>query len=208
MVAKGYTLEEFIHDMTAKMEQEPDEMKVLDYGSTLLERLVRNPECIPPQYRVPSGKGRTPGHGSYLLYRSPEGLFIQSAVYGPGDYVAPHDHHTWGMIGVLENVLYETRYRRLDDGARPDYAQLEKDRDALTKAGEVSLLIPGGDNIHDIYHHDDRPSVELHVYGKNMEKLPRCLFNVETGKTIQRMAASGRYDNEYSAPATSSAASG
>ena len=194
MVIKGYTLEDFIQDLTDKLKRETDEEKILDQGSALLERLVRNPECIPPQYRVPATSGKRPNHGEYLLHRSPEGLMITAVVWGPGDYIAPHDHHTWGMIGVLENVLHETRYRRLDDGSRPDYAQLEKDRAAIAKAGEVSLLIPGVDEIHEIHNPDDHATVEIHVYGKNLAGLDRCRFYPETDKVIP--FSSGKYDNE------------
>ena len=193
MVTKGYTLEDFIHDMTEKLRHETDQDKLLDQGSALLERLVSNPECIPPQYRVPSAKNKKRNHGNYLLHSSPDELLIQAVVWGPGDFVPPHDHHTWGMIGVLENVLHETRYRRLDDGSRSEYAQLEKDRVAIAKAGEVSLLIPGVDEIHEIHNPDDRPTVEIHVYGKDLAGLERCLFNLETGKVSRYM--SGKYDN-------------
>ena len=196
MVIKGYTLEDFIHDMTDKLKQETDPEKILDQGSALLERLVRNPDCIPPEYRTLSSKSKK-GHsnyGNYLLYRSPEGLTIQGVVWPPGGYVPPHDHHTWGMVGVLENVLEETRFRRLDDGSRPDYAQLEKDRIVVTKAGEVGLLIPGVDEIHEIYNGGDRPTVEIHVYGQDQAKLKRCTFDLETGKVTPRIL--GGYDNE------------
>ena len=197
MTTKGYTLEQFIHDMEDKLRKGTSEEKILDEGSDLLGRLVSNPECIPLEYRVPSGKGKRPGHGRYLLYNSPDGgLLISSLVWGPGDYIAPHDHHTWGMIGVLDNVLRETRYRRLDDRSRPDYALLEKDRVALSKAGDISLLIPDIDEIHEIHNTDDRPTAEIHVYGKDLGQLKRCLFNLETGKVTERASGTQKYDNE------------
>ena len=52
------------------------------------------------------------------------------------------------MIGVLDNALTETRFRRQDDRTRQDYALLEKDREMVVKPGDVSLLIPDVDEIH------------------------------------------------------------
>ena len=194
MAATRYTLDEFIHDITEELKAEADDEKILDRGSALLERLIRNPQCIPPDYRVPSGTGRNHNHGSYLLHRSPDGLLITVQVWGPGDHVGPHDHHTWGMIGVMDNVLQETRFRRLDDGSRPEYAHLEKDRMFYSRPGEVSLLIPGKDEIHQLDNPEDRPTVEIHVYGMDLAQIDRCQFDLETGGV--RPFISGSYDNE------------
>lgn len=93
-----------------------------------------------------------------MLQRSPNGLLVTAVVWGPGDHTDPHDHHTWGMISVMNNTLQETRFRRSDDGSQPDYAQLEKDRVSCFQPGEVSLLIPDVDEIHQMDNPSDRPT--------------------------------------------------
>ena len=70
------------------------------------------------------------------------------------------------MIGVMSNTLSETRFRRLDDRSNPEYALLEKDRVGTFSPGEVSLLVPDVDEIHQMDNHTDRPTVEIHVYGR------------------------------------------
>jgi len=194
MLTRGYTLDEFIHDMEGLIDGGADQASIFERGAPWLERLIGNPECIPPQYRVPVGKGPRPNHGSYLLHRSPNGLLITAVVWGPGDHTGPHDHRTWGMIGVMNNTLQETRFRRLDDGSRPDYAQLEKDRVGLFKPGEVSLLIPDVDEIHQMDNPSDRPTVEIHVYGRDLVGLPRSRFDLNTGRVRPFMTE--KYDNE------------
>ncbi|MDQ3828966.1 MAG: cysteine dioxygenase family protein [Candidatus Tectomicrobia bacterium] len=194
MLTRGYSLDEFVHDMEALLETGAEQGHIFAQGAAWLERLIQNPECIPPEYRVPVGKGPRPNHGSYVLHRSPNGLLVTAVVWGPGDHTGPHDHHTWGMIGVMNNTLQETRFRRLDDGSRPDYAQLEKDRVSFFKPGEVSLLIPGVDEIHQMDNPSDRPTVEIHVYGKDLAGLQRCRFNAETGSVRPFMTE--KYDNE------------
>jgi 3-mercaptopropionate dioxygenase len=192
MAISTYTLEQFIADMQELVDSQPDEAKIFDRGSVYLERLVTTPEAIPEQFRVPSGTGQRPNHGSYAIHRGP-GLFVSSVVWGPGDHVGPHDHKTWGMIGVVGNAIQETRYRRVDDRDREDYARLEKDRTTLVKPGDVSLLVPDVDEIHAMDNFSDRATFEIHVYGQDLVGLERCQFNLETGEV--KSFKSGKFNN-------------
>ena len=194
MATVKYTLEDFVHEMEALLREQPDQEKIFDVGSSYMERLISDPEAIPPEYRVPTGRGSRPKHGSYLLYRGESGLLVTSVVWGPGDHASPHDHRTWGMIGVMSNTLSETRFRRLDDRSDPEYALLEKDRVGTFSPGEVSLLVPDVDEIHQMDNHTDRPTVEIHAYGRDLVGLDRCRFNPETGKVTPFV--SKKFDNE------------
>ena len=195
MAATRYTVEEFVHEMKDLMSSESDVGKVMDRGSSLLERLVRNPKCIPDEYSLPNalGTGR-PNHGTYNLYKEPGGLSVSAVVWGPGDHASPHDHHTWCIIGLIDNTLTETRFRRLDDGSQEDYAQLEKDRVDQFAPGEITLLVPEVDEIHQMDNFTDRPTVEIHVYGTPLAGLKRCRFDLETGKVTSFQT--GKADNE------------
>ncbi len=192
MTRVRYSVDEFVHDMGELVTDGADQGKIFDRGSALLERLVSDPEAIPEEFRWPSAKGSRRGHGSYLLHRGPN-LIVTSVVWGPGEYVIPHDHHTWGMIGVLGNGIQETRYRRVDDRDQPEYARLEKDRAVLVRPGEVSLLIPEIDDIHALDNFSDRPTVEIHVYGADLVGLERCQYDLDSGKI--KMFKSGKFDN-------------
>jgi predicted metal-dependent enzyme (double-stranded beta helix superfamily) len=192
MAATGYALEEFIHDMTELVGTQPDQATLFDRGSRLIARLVSRPASIPEQYRRPSRGGRRPGGGSYILHRGP-GLSVTSVVWGPGSHVGPHDHHTWGMIGVMGNAIQETRFRRVDNRDRAGHAILEKDRAVLVKPGEVSLLVPDEDEIHALDNFSDRSTVEIHVYGTDLVGLQRCRYDLETGAVSSYVL--GKYDN-------------
>ena len=193
MTAVKYSLDQFVNDMEALLAGQPDQQKIFDTGSSWLERLVSNPDAIPSQYRVPVGKGSRPNHGSYALYQGDSGLLITAVVWGPGDHASPHDHRTWGLIGIMDNTLTETRFRRVDDRSREGYAQLEQDRKSNYKAGEITLLIPDVDEIHQMDNFTDRPTVEVHVYGKDLRGLNRSRYNLETGKISP--FATEKYDN-------------
>jgi predicted metal-dependent enzyme (double-stranded beta helix superfamily) len=178
--------------MTELVQSQPEQSRLFDRGSAYIERLVRDPDAIPEEFRRPKDGGRRAGGGSYVLHRS-DNLLVISVVWGAGAYVGPHDHHTWGMIGVMGNGIQETRFRRVDDRDREGYAKLEKDRTVLVKPGEVSLLIPEVDEIHSLDNFSDRPTVEIHVYGRELVGLDRCQYDLETGK-IKTFTIS-RYDN-------------
>jgi predicted metal-dependent enzyme (double-stranded beta helix superfamily) len=192
MTHARYTLGEFIHDMTGLIATQPDQATLFDRGAGLIERLVREPASVPEQFRRPAAAGRRPGGGSYLLHRGP-GLSVTSVVWGPGAHIGPHDHHTWGMIGVMGNAIQETRFRRVDDRRREGQATLEKDRAVLVKPGEVSLLIPDEDEIHQLDNFSDRPTVEIHVYGRDLVGLERCRYDLATG--VISTYVLGKYDN-------------
>jgi predicted metal-dependent enzyme (double-stranded beta helix superfamily) len=192
MTRVRYTLDDFIQELTALVQSQPDQERLFDRGSACIERLVRDPEAIPEQFRRPSERGRRAGGGSYVLHRS-DGLSVISVIWGPGSHVGPHDHHTWGMIGVMGNGIQETRFRRVDDRDREGFAMLEKDRTTLVKPGEVTLLIPDVDEIHQLDNFSDRPTVEIHVYGQDLVGLNRCQYDLETGRV--KAFVSGKYDN-------------
>jgi predicted metal-dependent enzyme (double-stranded beta helix superfamily) len=192
MVRVRYSLDAFVGDMTALVATRPDQAILFDRGAAYLERLVSDPEALPEQFRVPSGKGRRPNHGSYALHRA-DGLFVSAVVWGAGDGVGPHDHLTWGMIGVMGNGIEETRFRRIDDGSVEGKASLVKDRTAFVKPGEVSLLTPLIDEIHQMHNGGDRPTVEIHVYGRDLVGLPRHSFDLESGAV--RPFTTGKFDN-------------
>jgi predicted metal-dependent enzyme (double-stranded beta helix superfamily) len=192
MVQVRYSLDEFVQDMQRLVAENPPQGSLFDRGSVYLEQLIQNPDTIPEQYRRPAVNGRRKGGGSYALHRSP-GLLVTSVIWGPGSHIDPHDHHTWGMIGVLGNGIQETRFRRVDDHTSDEVATLVKDRAYLMKNGEISLLVPETDEIHQLDNFSDRPTIEIHVYGAELGELDRCQFNPETGaiKHYKR----GKFDN-------------
>ena len=59
-----------------------------------------------------------------MLHRAPR-FNVTSVVWGPGDGAKAHNHDTWGLVGVVENELQETRFKRRDDGSKEGYAELE-----------------------------------------------------------------------------------
>jgi predicted metal-dependent enzyme (double-stranded beta helix superfamily) len=192
MVAVRYSLDEFAHDMQTLLAQQPDQPTLFDRGSVYLQTLLHNPDAVPEEYQRAAVNGRRKGGGSFVLHRSP-GLLVTSVVWGPGSHIGPHDHCTWGMIGVYRNGIQETRFDRVDDRRSDDWARLEKRRAYLMRTGEVSLLVPDVDEIHQLDNFSDRPTVEIHVYGGELGEIERRQYNAETGEI--KAYKSGKFDN-------------
>jgi len=188
-----YPLDQFVHDMEGLVASQSEPQKIFDVGTSWLERLTSDPNAIPAEYRVPAPNGKRPNHGTYLLYQGDSGLSVTAVVWGPGEHLGPHDHRTWGMIGILDNTLTETRYERVDDRTKEGYAELKQDRRADYKPGEITLLVPDIDEIHQMDNHTSRPTVEIHVYGSDLRGIDRSHYDVETGKITA--FKSGKYDN-------------
>jgi predicted metal-dependent enzyme (double-stranded beta helix superfamily) len=183
-----YSLQDFIQDLDRITRAERSQEKIIAEAKPLLAKLIQQPDCIDAKYRQ---RGAT-AYGRYMLHRAP--LFnVSSVVWGPGDNAKAHNHDTWGMVGVIENEIQETRFRRRDDGSKAGYADVEATAVLTNKAGMVSCLIAPNDDIHEMNNVTDRDTVEIHVYGKDLTDMPRLRF--DTASKGVKTFASPRYDN-------------
>jgi predicted metal-dependent enzyme (double-stranded beta helix superfamily) len=187
-MAQKYSLQTFIRDMDHITRDENLPAKIVAEAKPLLAELVRYPDCIEPKFKQ---RGAT-AYGRYMLHRAPS-FNITAVVWGPGDNAKAHNHDTWGLVGVVENEIQETRFRRRDDGANPNYADLEVTAVLKNAAGMVSCLVPPGDDIHEMNNVTQHDTVEIHVYGKDLADMPRLRFDV-AAKSIKPFA-SPKYDN-------------
>lgn len=187
-MAQVYSLQHFIQDMNRIAGAETSPAKIVAVAKPLLAKLVQRPNCIGPEFKK---RGAT-AYGRYMLHRAPQ-FNVTAIVWGPGDIAKAHNHDTWGLVGVVENEIEETRFRRLDDGSKPDFADLEVTSVLKNSAGMVSCLVPPADDIHEMHNVTNRNTVEIHVYGKDLANLPRLRFDVDK-KTLKTFA-SPKYDN-------------
>jgi predicted metal-dependent enzyme (double-stranded beta helix superfamily) len=187
-MAVGYSLQDFIRDLDRITRAQTSQKKIVAEAEPLLTELIRQPDCIDGRYKR---RGAT-AYGRYMLHR--DRLFnISSVVWGPGDNAKAHNHDTWGMVGVIENEIQETRFRRRDDSTKAGYADLEVTGVLNNKAGMVSCLIAPDDDIHEMNNVTHRDTVEIHVYGKDLTDMPRLRF--DTASKGVKTFASPKYDN-------------
>jgi predicted metal-dependent enzyme (double-stranded beta helix superfamily) len=115
-----------------------------------------------------------------LVHADPDGgLSLFALVWLPGQWTPVHDHGTWGVVGVVEGVLTEQAYMRVDPGAYRNARDRDADRGidlrrgglVLLAPGAVSTFVPNPDHIHRTGVPDDRPrAVSLHLYGRMMDR--------------------------------------
>ena len=113
-----------------------------------------------------------------LIFSGDSGqLSLFTMVWAPGQWTPIHDHGTWGVVGVVDGVLEEQSFMRVD--ARPG-----QDRDegidlspgglVLLPPGAVSTFVPQPDHIHETgVATDGLPVLSLHLYGNELNE-----FNV------------------------------
>ena len=174
-----YTLQQFVSDLDRITKTVNDPARIVEQAKPFLAQLIVQPDCLEPQYHQ---RGAAE-YGRYMLHRAQ--LFnVTAIVWGPGDNAKAHNHFTWGLVGVIDNEIQETRFRRLDDGSKEGYAELEVTGVQNNTAGMVSTLVPPDNDIHEMNNVTQRNTVEIHVYGKDLYNLTRLRFDPAT-KTVK-----------------------
>src|SRR5574342_228189 len=110
-MAAPYSLTDFVKDLSRITDAESSAAAIAAQAQPLLVKLIRQPDCIEAKFKE---RGIT-AYGRYMLHRAPR-FNVNVVVWGPGDNAKAHNHDTWGLVGVIDNEMQETRFRRKDDG--------------------------------------------------------------------------------------------
>ncbi len=166
-----YTLAQFITDVDRIAREDTSADAITERVAPLLAKLVKNPEAVPAELRRrPEGQ-----RGRYMLHRAPH-FNVTSVIWAPGDTAGAHNHETWGVIGVIENEIEETRYTVTEPPGGK--AKLEVTRVMRHAPGAVSCLVPG-DEVHRMHNPTGRDTVEIHVYGRDLAGLRRKTWGAD-----------------------------
>jgi predicted metal-dependent enzyme (double-stranded beta helix superfamily) len=136
----GALFRNFVLEMRRAWTEEPDVESRMERGRVLLEALVREPALQQASRSWPS----TEPHKNLVLYEDPDhGFIVNAVVRTAGRKGGVHDHaHSWTAYGVLDGLEKLERYDRLDNGSKPDFAdvRLASIRDGTP--GVVDLVPP------------------------------------------------------------------
>jgi predicted metal-dependent enzyme (double-stranded beta helix superfamily) len=111
-----------------------------------------------------------------LFYEDPNYHFvINGLIKAPKSRTQIHDHaHNWTLYGVLDGNETIERYERIDDGTKPDYAEIRKTVDVKVGPGKIDLV----------------PPYEIHAEESGDERTVAIIVRAEkAGSFLQ-----GRYD--------------
>ncbi|MES2152272.1 MAG: cysteine dioxygenase [Pseudomonadota bacterium] len=165
-------LREFIQSFTRLLDAAgQDEARIFSDGKALLAALIAHDDWLPGQFAQPD-PGR---YQQFLLYCDAlERFSVSSFVWGPGQATPVHDHTVWGMVGVLRGA-------ELCEEFAPG-APMKASAAHRLEAGAIDLVSPRIGDIHRVSNaRADQVSVSIHVYGANIGKVERHLFDQASG---------------------------
>ncbi|WP_102225311.1 cysteine dioxygenase family protein [Acidimangrovimonas sediminis] len=167
-------LRQFVDAATATVAEERDEGMILDRLKGPLGDLIAVDDWLPEAFTRPHPEY----YQQYLLHCDPlERFSVVSFVWGPGQKTPIHNHTVWGMIGMLRGAEISTRFAPPEEGA--PMAALGDDR---LDPGDIDLVSPDLGDYHQVRNaFDDRVSISIHVYGSNIGRVQRQVFDGATG---------------------------
>ena len=172
-----YGLQDYVRDVGAMLDGKPAMPVIVREVSKLTKTLCSDDRWLEERHRV----GSTDHYVRHLLHRDPKNRFvILSLVWMPGQATPIHDHACWGAMGLIQNSLQEVCYDRLDDGSDPSRAEIVQSRDSQVGRGTVAYLLPPYEEIHRIGNNTDKPTISLHVYGRELDEIN--VFDQATSK--------------------------
>ena len=122
----------------------------------------------------------------YAIYRAEDAsLSVMAMVVPPGVATPVHDHRAWGLVGVYQGRQREKVYRRVDDGARPDFADLQQVAENILAPGDITTLVPPEGDIHMIETISEDASISIHLLGNDIGCEHRHRYDVER-KAVHR----------------------
>ena len=140
-----------------------------EIGARLAELLAQD-GWLAPEHREPDPDS----YRQHLLHVSPDRrLSIVALVWLPGQHTPIHDHVSWCVVGVYEGRERETRYRAVEaDGQR--FLEPAGTVDAVP--GHVEVIVPSVEDIHAVTAVGDGPTISIHVYGADIERLGSSIY--------------------------------
>src|SRR5262245_10651584 len=130
-----------------------------------LRSLLAQDGWLAPEHRVPDRHN----YRQHLLHVTPcRRVSIVALVWLPGQRTPIHDHVSWCVVGVYEGLELETRYRAVEVGGG---RWLEPTGTTEARPGHVEVIVPSEPDIHAVTAVGDGPTISIHVYGADIERL-------------------------------------
>jgi predicted metal-dependent enzyme (double-stranded beta helix superfamily) len=163
----------FVKELALLLETKPSEELIFSKGKALLENLIAVDDWLPEEFC----KAHPQYYQQYLLYADPLDRFsVVSFVWGPGQKTPLHNHTVWGMVGQLRGQERSADYHQQADGS------YKADEFTLCKPGQVATVSPNTHDIHVVENAlSDQTSISIHVYGGNIGRIERSVFDPTTG---------------------------
>src|SRR5919108_5022143 len=169
-------LKAFIAEIEQVMATTDDRPETIDRLLPSFAALLTDPTWLHAEFRQPvAGK-----FVQYAIYRAEDAsLSVMAMVVPPGVATPVHDHRAWGLVGVHQGRQREKVYRRLDDGSRADFADLQQVAENILAPCDITTLVPPEGDIHMIETVSAEASISIHVLGNDIGCEHRHRYDVE-----------------------------
>jgi predicted metal-dependent enzyme (double-stranded beta helix superfamily) len=136
-------LQQFIIAMRELFSVEKDPATRWRNAAPLLQALITDPSVKQQSKDWPSCR-QSERAQNLLFYEDPDYKFvINGLIKNPRSRTQIHDHaHNWTLYGVLDGHETIERYERIDDGAKPDFADIRQTENVKMGPGKVDLVAP------------------------------------------------------------------
>lgn len=136
-------VQRFITDARRLCARETDAATRWQKMIPLLEELIADPSTKEQSKSWPVCR-QSERAQNLLFYEDRDHKFvINGLIKNPKWRTQIHDHaHNWTLYGVLDGHESIERYERLDDGSRPDYADVRLTENVRVGPGKVDLVAP------------------------------------------------------------------
>jgi predicted metal-dependent enzyme (double-stranded beta helix superfamily) len=141
-------MDRFVQKTRDLFAEEADLEKRWHELTPILAELLADPEVQEASKRWPDCTVKDGRAENLLFYEDPDyGFAINGLIKGgsrqAGERTRVHDHgHIYTLYGVLDGRERIERYRRTDDGSKPDYRPIERTEDTMVGPGEIDLVKP------------------------------------------------------------------
>ena len=137
----------FVDEIRSLYSQDLDPDILWDKIRTAMGPLLVDPELKKSSKTWPLTVEGAPKVKNLLFYEDPDyGFAVNGLTKGAARQGVPsriHDHaHIYTLYGVLDGHERIERYERLDDGSKPDYAEIRLVSNNMVEPGEIDLVGP------------------------------------------------------------------
>ena len=170
---RPYALRDFVAELRGIALQTSDEREILARVKPLAIELAASKSWLSPRHYEGI---EAQGNGVYVLHEEADHtLAVVAVCWLPQRETPPHNHGTWAIVAGVDGPERNVFWKRIDDGARPGYAELEHAGEKIVGPGDA-LAMPSG-TIHSVANDTDAVTLTLHVYGRHLGHSERSQFD-------------------------------
>jgi len=153
------------------LQEAKSEKEIVHQLKPVFQSFIGKEGLVPDHYKIPKKEK----YSQYLLYKPEDETFsIVAFVWGPGHTAPIHDHLVWGLVGIYEGAIEETRYRKKQNAE--DSNQLEIVDIVIAKQHDISFVCPPNADIHGVRNPFQETAITIHIYGTDIGKQNRHAY--------------------------------